>query len=975
MRILKLTLLAGLLVAASTPARAQQDLLTQPGQRELEEAEKAAKANRQPRLTKMPKLVYQVAPVYPPQAQEERRQGDVIVRITIDDEGYVSRVEVVQSAGEDLDWATLGAVANFVFEPAEVDDVPAPIALDYKQAFVLQQVIEEKAVEPTLEEEEGLPSAEEMAKAAAAAAVAAGAQGADDAEVEFAPGTDPRQPLNFLGRVREAGTKAPLVDVEVFIQPDDEEKEPFSVITDKEGRFFARGVPLGQALIRITATGYEQSTSLEEFKENEAVKAIYYLPRKSYNKFETVVISRKAQKEVSRIALSRAEVSQVPGTFGDPIRVIENLPGMARAPLLGGALQVRGANPQDTGVYIDGVPIPLLYHFLALTSVVNAEFLETINFYPGGFGARYGRATAGIVDVQTRDLKLRSCRGTAKVDIIDSAFFFGCPVTLWGDEVDTDAPNPRRITFAGAARRSYLDAVLPLAIELLLPPGAGALTAAPVYWDYQFKAEYRPLAEHTFTLFSFGSDDTLKVLTGGTADNYGVQLDTQQTFHRLVASWEWRPTARLTNRVAPWVGLEFNRFGANAGPINAGFQVDIRSWGLRDDLTYTLFDGININAGLDALGGLYEVSGNLPFSNEINGFPRVVPRLTGSGLSFAQEGDSQTWGTYLEAEMGPFRGLKVTTGFRLELFHFQDSFNVSAMPRVAARYEVFPGTTLKGAYGVYEKLSDPQTLSRTLGNPKLFPERSRHHVLGIEQKLTRNINVDFQGFYNRRSNIVVPSDRILSVQGGQAVLENYSNDGRGNSYGLELMLRHELTRSLFGWISYTLMRSEQHPKPGSQITLFSFDQTHILTLVGQYKLPWHMPFREWAKTGRLPRGLWWNTGWAVMSGDWSVGGRFRAVSGNPTTPYTTAAHDLDTDEFVARSGGINTARLPMFMQLDIRVDYKMAFDSFLLNFYADFINVTNRKNAEVLLWDYRYRESQPLALLPFLPVMGLSSEF
>ena len=852
----------------------------------------------------------------------------------------------------------MGVIGNFVFEFVEVDDVFVAIQVDYKQNFVLQEEVKQVVVEPPPEE----PGEDPVAPPAVTPPPAEGAA--------------PLKPVNYYGRVRESGTKVNVQDVEIVVVVENAppDAEPLSAMTDRDGRFEMRGVPPGKHLIRISGTGYEQSTSIEEFSEKEAVRAIYYLPRKSYNKFETVVVGKRAQKEVSRIALSRAEVSQVPGTFGDPIRVIENLPGMARAPLLGGALLVRGANPQDTGVYIDGVPIPLLYHFLALTSVVNAEFLETIDFYPGGFGARYGRATAGIVDVKSRDLRLRGCRGTAKVDIIDSAFFFGCPVTLWGPEVDSDAPNPRRITFAGAARRSYLDALLPLALQLLLPPGAGSLTAAPVYWDYQFKLEYRPFTAHTFSLFAFGSDDTLKVITGGNADNFGATIGTRQGFNRIVGAWEWRPSSRLTNRFSPWVGVEINRFGANAGPINAGIEIRTRTWGLRDDLTYTLMEGLNLNAGADMIGTIFNFDGSLPFSLEVGAFPRVFPRLSQS-ISLNQAGTSTTWGTYGEAEMGPWKGFKLVMGFRFELFEFARAYKFSAMPRAAVRYEVFPGTTLKAAYGVYEKLSAPQTLARNIGNVNLAPERSRHHIIGFEHKLTPFLNLDVQLFYNRRSELVVESNRILAVNNGVVQLENYANDGRGQSYGAEILLRHELTKNFFGWIAYTIMRSDQVPKYNLPLRLFEFDQTHILTLVGQYKLPWHLPFREWSRLGRLPRGAFWNTGWAALSGDWSIGGRFRLVSGNPTTPYTTATHDLDTNAFVPKSGGINSARLPTFHQLDIRVDYKMAFDSFLVNLYVDLINAYNRKNAEALLWDFRYRESAPLALLPFLPVVGLAAEF
>ena len=51
------------------------------------------------------------------------------------------------------------------------------------------------------------------------------------------------------------------------------------------------------------------------------------------------------------------EIRRVPGTFGDPVRVIQNLPGAARSPFGTGALVIRGANPEDSAVYVDGIRI------------------------------------------------------------------------------------------------------------------------------------------------------------------------------------------------------------------------------------------------------------------------------------------------------------------------------------------------------------------------------------------------------------------------------------------------------------------------------------------------------------------------------------------------------------------------------------------------------------------------------------------
>src|SRR5690606_3087044 len=131
----------------------------------------------------------------------------------------------------------------------------------------------------------------------------------------------------------------------------------------------------------------------------------------AHDPFETVVRARTPPRVASRIQLDRRELQKMPGTFGDPIRVVENLPGLARAPLLGGALIVRGGTPLDTTVFIDGVPVPQLYHFGLFRSVLHDTMLDSIEFSPGGFSARYGTAIAGIVEIQTRELDCETWHG------------------------------------------------------------------------------------------------------------------------------------------------------------------------------------------------------------------------------------------------------------------------------------------------------------------------------------------------------------------------------------------------------------------------------------------------------------------------------------------------------------------------------------------------------------------------------------
>src|SRR6266550_5005892 len=77
-------------------------------------------------------------------------------------------------------------------------------------------------------------------------------------------------------------------------------------------------------------------------------------------------------------------IYRVPGAQGDAVKIVEDLPGVARtSPIGGGLLVVRGSKPGDSLVYLDGEPIPLLFHFGALSSTVNPDLLSGIDYIPG----------------------------------------------------------------------------------------------------------------------------------------------------------------------------------------------------------------------------------------------------------------------------------------------------------------------------------------------------------------------------------------------------------------------------------------------------------------------------------------------------------------------------------------------------------------------------------------------------------------
>src|SRR5690606_26791699 len=119
----------------------------------------------------------------------------------------------------------------------------------------------------------------------------------------------------------------------------------------------------------------------------------------------------------------------------------------------------------------------------------------------------------------------------------------------------------------------------------------------------------------------------------------------------------------------------------------------------------------------------------------------------------------------------------------------------------------------------------------------------------------------------------------------------FVNDGRGRAYGLEVLLDARMTERSQAFFAYTLSRSERQDRDDPW-RLFDYDQTHNLSLTANYD---------------LGRG-------------WIVGGRFRYVSGNPTTEVQGAVYDASSDTYRALFGDVNAERLPAFHQLDLRVE-------------------------------------------------------
>lgn len=864
-----------------------------------------AQGEEPPPITKLPKPKSEVQAIYPPAALRDRVSATVVMELDIGATGVVEQVSVVKTttAAEDLalvasstitDYgfvkAATTAVSAIEFEPAEAGGEPVAVRIGYTYRFQLP------ALPP--------PPPVETATAVAVERVR-------------------ERVVNFTGKIRQRGTRMLVAGVVVTVFRGE---TGYEAVTDEEGVFRFYDLPPGEWKVLAEADGYYPFRTAETVRANEVVEVTYYLEKGSYNPYDVLVEVKRPKKEVNRRTLKTAELVKVPGSLGDPILGVSNLPGIARAGPGGGQLIVRGSGPSNTGVFIDTIEVPLIYHFGGLRSVLPADVIEGIDFYPGNFPVYYGRYTAGIFDGHIKRLSPDQIHGSLDVSLLDTGLYLETPI------VDG-------LSVAVAGRRSYVDAILNAAV----PDDADvSLTSAPRYYDYQVIADWRPAREHLIRGVFFGSDDSIELLFENPAELdaqiQGGDLSARTHFDRFFAVYEFTPSATVSNSLRFAVGEDTIDTSIFGGQFE--FNLAVLAFQLRDNLRWQITDSLTFNAGFDGVFRLLDIAAKLPQpprEGDVGG-PQDLAEVTVLDLKDLTDIEG---GIFADVEWRLFDDLLLVPGVRVDYFERVDQF--SADPRLVVRYDLTDQWTAKGGIGLVHQAPEGFETNESFGNEDLGLERAAHYSVGGEYRPTDYLSFDVTFFYNQLMNLVSGTSAL--DEAGEPL--RFDNQGKGRIYGMEVFIRHDFHNNLRGWLSYTLSRSERTESGETESRLFDFDQTHILNLVLSYVFP----------------------------SNWEIGARFRLISGNPITPFGDRRYLADFDRYVGVPGEVNSDRLPLFHQLDLRVEKRWIFDWYSIVAYISVLNTYNNANTEALQYDFDFSNTQKVTGLPVLPILGIRGEF
>jgi TonB family protein len=837
-----------------------------------------------------PKLVTFMQAEFPPSEVASGKGATVVLQIAIDATGKVANVAVTGSAGPAFDAAARGAAQQFVFTPATVNGTPIPVKITYAYEFTVTEKLVKKLT------------------------------------------------ADFEGTVRERRSKKPMANVRVSLDTGQE------AVTDDAGKFRIADIAPGEHSVTLAGESVATVSTTETFEPSKKIDATYDVEKRKESggdddEVQILVTAPRLKKQVVSTEVAATQAQRVAGTQGDVLKVVENLPGVARAAVGSGALVVWGASPQDTRVYVDGIHVPRLYHDGAYRSILPSNFVKSVELIPGGYGPGYGRGLGGIVTVTMRPL--------------DEDGFHG---SIGGDSIDTSADVRAKIGsnvhVAIAGRKSYLDSVL----KAFTSQDVGNYVPIPRYWDGQVRAVVDLAPHETVEVGGFASSDRID----HTLVNPDPLLTTRQTtgtdFQRYYLHYEKHTSDGQVISVVPSLGFDSTSLVNVYGNTPTEVVDDATQLGLRAEWKGPLMDHVRGNVGLDA----EVLMSRLHRAGSIGAPPRE-----GDVYVFGQPPPSQvgvddwrtmilTLGAFAEADASLFDDrLHVVPGVRFE--PFVDSTNKTVPttgdvppvgyqreqaviePRVSVRYAFTPRISAKAAFGIYHQAPQPEELSAVFGTPTLVLSTAQHYLAGANFQVTDTLAVEVTGFLSESQDLVVRSEAESPY-----LAHALDQTGKGRSYGTQFLIRQQQIGHFFGWVSYTIMRSERKDDPNLDWRLFDYDQTHVFTALGSYDL----------------------------GAGFEVGARFRFATGYPRTPVLGSYLDLRTNTYEPIFGAQNSIRIPPFVALDVRLAKRFKWNTVEGELYLDVQNVTSHSNPEEIVYNTNYSQRGYITGMPILPVLG-----
>ena len=725
------------------------------------------------------------------------------------------------------------------------------------------------------------------------------------------------QTATVKGIISDASNNEPIAFANIIISG-----TQTGATTDIDGTFIITNLEPGYISLEVSYVGYESKITPSILLSKNTVPFIEIKLNSSsvqLEEFQVVIdpFQKEEEAPLSMQSIGTKQIESNPGSNRDISRVIQSFPGVGSTPAFRNDIIIRGGGPSENRFFLDDVEIPVLNHFSTQgasggpVGIINADFIETVNFYSGSFPSDKYNALSGMFDFRLKEGSKDKTGFQVAVGASEAAF-------------TVNGPIGKKTSYIFSIRRSYLQFLF----------SAIGLPFLPTFNDFQFKFKTNFNSKNQLSFIGIGSLDKL-VLNDGIED---PDVGQQYILDQIPVNNQWSYT----------VGAVYKNF------FNKGFHTLVLSRNMLDNSFYkypendeTQNKSFDYNSQeienkfryeltIRDNGFKYNTSANLEYAKYSNATQQqfyINDSLT--NIDYFSELGLVKYGFSGQVSKKIFNNrLLISLGLRFDGMNYNESmsnlFNQFA-PRIALSYSITEKIIASAGAGRYYQQPAYTTLGFRNNENELINEENAKYLgvdqynLGVEYRFSESILFSLEGFSKNYFNypIDIFTGASLANSGAQyssvagATAATFTGNGRAN--GFEFLTRVNLPK--FTMIAAYTYVSSEFTDINDVYVPSSWDSKHIFTL----------------------------TGTKDFKNNWRLGLKWRFVGGLPYTPY-----DLENSALVNvwnATGGpisdfdqLNADRFDSFNQLDVRVDKYLFFDKWTLMLYFDVQNLLNFQN-------------------------------
>ena len=717
------------------------------------------------------------------------------------------------------------------------------------------------------------------------------------------------------GVVIDKSTRQPLEFVNVLVVG-----LGIGASTDANGNFLITQVPPGIYRLQASFLGYKTELT-PEYRVNHVTPYVQIeLEEENASLNEVVVAASPFQKvpesPVSLRVIGLQEIEKAPGANRDISKVVQNYPGVAFSPIgYRNDLIVRGGGPSENRFYLDGVEIPNINHFSTQgasggpVGLIDADLIRSVKFYSGAFPADKGNALSSVLDFSLRDGDME--RNSLKA-------------TLGASEVSLSSNGHigNKTSYLVSVRQSYLQALFKIL----------GLPFLPAYTDASFKIKTRFDSHNELTLLGLGGIDRMKLNLGIEGEDAEYMLsylpEINQETYTVGGVYRHYSQRHVQSIVLSQSYLNNRNVKYRDNDESSEENLTLRLGSIEQETKLRMENTSSwsvwkVKAGFDLNYSRYK-------SNEY----RKVFANALREYDYHTDLSLWRWGMFASVDYAaPDKSFTASMGVRTDGNNYSDKMKElwrQLSPRLSVSYQLIEGLTLSGHVGLYYQLPSYTALGFK-GEEGEYVNRHLDYIsvsqesLGLSWTPNENMELSVEGFYKLYGHMPFSlSDQIpLSCKGndyGTIGNEALSSEAKGRSYGVELMFKWLLAQKLNLSSSLTIFKSEFKDGEQGSYVPSAWDNRFILNMSGTYNFPKH----------------------------WSLGAKVSCIGGSPYTPYDVEKSSLvEAWNVQGRAyydySRYNQERLPVFGQLDVRVDKTFYLKKCMLGFYLDIQNITASK--------------------------------